>query len=350
MEKMKVLFLVWTTYPSEAMYGDPSVFYRCYHPAESLRELGCNTAVVHFTLATEEVLGQYDYIVFFRPQFSDKFIELISATIKTGLPFAASYDDLYFDIELLRQSNFRGLPVNQHTILASRPYNYAQAMYFFDHFIVSTDPLGDRISALRPGSRVHVQYNAASEEMLALAEIAVRAVQRVPRRIGYFAGGASHGPDIEAISGEVAAALDEGDAEFLCVETVKVPAEIAKTGRVVTIPRMSYAGMIKAYASCCVTVAPLHMNIFTDCKSGIKYLEASMVGAACVATPITDILRIADHRLVAVREGENWTSAILEALSLPINDEVRREQFERVQTQFSTLVEAERLLSFASNM
>ncbi len=343
---MRVLFLVWSSYPSDRIYADPSVFYRCFHPAEALRRRGMHTSVMHFSTVDPEELSDYDRIIFFRPQFSDKFLELHSTARQLGLPCVASYDDLFFDIEMLRQSNFRGLAVNQHKILASRPYNYAQAMYFFDRFISSTDPLADRIRAALGAAEVHVQYNAVSDEMLYLARMCTETIDREPLRLGYFAGGASHAPDLMAIAPYIAPALAEAGAEFFCVETVEVPDVIAKACKVTTTRRMSYAEMIRAYATCCVTIAPLHMNPFTISKSGIKYLEASLVGAATVATPIPDIMRIADDRLIPVETEEGWYDGVRQALALPHGEAITRHQQERIRARFSTSVEAERLVKF----
>lgn len=347
---MRILFLVWTPSLPERLLNDPSVFYRCYHPVAALRDLGIYATLRHFTDIELEDIATYDRVIFFRPQFSDRFLELHGRVTELGLPCAASYDDLYFDIEMLRQSNFRGLGAPQQQILANRPYNYAQAMHFFDTFITSTQPLGDRIAQTRDDSRVHVQYNGASSEMISLARLYARTEERVPRRIGYFAGGASHSPDLAQIAPQLARALVDADAELFCVETVRIPALIQETGRVVTTPRLTYAEMIRAYASCALTLAPLHMNRFTASKSGIKYLEASLVGAASVATPIPDILRLADDRLVAVEDRAGWYDGIRTALDMPHSEEITRHQQERVVSNFSAAIEAQRLADFLQTL
>jgi hypothetical protein len=195
-----------------------------------------------------------------------------------------------------------------------------------------------------------VQYNAVSKEMLELAKLCTQRTERVPNRIGYFAGGASHGPDLEDISVQLAEAIVERDAEFFCVETVKVPQVLLDTNRVVTTPRMSYVGMLKAYSTCSITIAPLHMNEFTSSKSGIKYLEASLVGAVCVATPIPDIVRIGDERLVTISNLAGWKEGILEGLRLPCSADTTQAQQDKIKKQYTTAIEGRRLREFLDDL
>ncbi len=343
---MNILFAVWSSYPKDKMYADPSVWYRCYQPAEAMRKLGHHVCVEHFSEASS-IAGSYDVVVFFRPQFSDEFIELFYKVEESGAVFVASYDDLFFDISLLRHTNFRGQGVAQRKILDSRPYNYAQALYFFDKFIVSTDSMRDSIVGSQPGSDVHVLYNALSPTALEFARLAAveGAVDRVPRRVGYFAGGAAHSIDLKRVSHEIAKAIEEADAQFFCVETVEIPSAIKQTGRVVTSPRLTYQQMIMAYATCCVTIAPLALDQFTAGKSGIKYLEASAVGAATVATPIPDIMRVADERLLPAVEQGDWEGKLVEALEMPTGPEIAHAQQERLRTHYNTISEAEKLIT-----
>ena len=343
---MRILFLVWSSYPADQIYADPSVFYRCFHPAEALRKEGLLVSVLHREAISVDQLTEYDVVIFFRPQFSESFLKLFYAAEENSILSIASYDDLFFDINLLRQSNFRGLGAPQTQILNSRPYNYAQAMYFFDYFIASTDYLGERLGQGAEVKRIHIQYNAVSNEMFSLARLCTQRIERVSKRIGYFAGGASHSPDLEDISNQLAQVITEQEAEFFCVETVTVPKAIMDTGRVVTTPRMSYAGMVRAYSSCCVTIAPLHLNKFTSSKSGIKYLEASLVGAASVATPIPDIMRVSDERLVPVARLNDWKKGLLAGLALPTSAEITETQQEKIHDNFTTAIEARRLRKF----
>ncbi len=341
---MNILFVVWTSYPKDSMYADPSVWYRCYQPAEAIRSLGHYVSVEHFS-DVSSIGGEFDVVIFFRPLFSNAFVELFYKFEGCGAACVASYDDMFFDINLLRHTNFRGQSVDQRKILDSRPYNYAQALYFFDRFVVSTDAMRDAIVELHPEASVHVLYNALSPAALEVARVASvdAAVRRVPRRIGYFAGGAAHSPDLKMISQGVASAITKANAEFFCVETVDVPPSIISTGRVVTTPRLTYMKMIMAYATCCVTIAPLTIDRFTIGKSGIKYLEASSVGAVAVATPIPDIMRVADDRLLPVRVTDDWEDKLLEALEMPVGPQIAAYQQDRLRKCFSTITEAQTL-------
>ncbi len=65
-----------------------------------------------------------------------------------------------------------------------------------------------------------------------------------------------------------------------------------------------------------INIAPLEMNDFTNCKSGLKFFESAVLGIPTVATPIADMLRFEDSGGIDYAvEPQEWFDA-LEALIL----------------------------------
>lgn len=337
---MKILYIAWSNQQPADIYADPSVWYRCYQPAQSLRDIGYITNVIDYRNINETHITSHDCIIFFRPQYSTNFVELINLCEKHGKRYLASYDDLFFDIGYLRQSGFRKLGAPQEQILSHRPELYAKAFYFFEEFVSSTDGLKKAILVHKPNSKVSLHYNGIPPETYGWAKILKTDKSTDALRVGYFAGGAIHTPDLKKITPALQQVLGEQNAIFYCAETVEIPVELKATGRIETTPRMNYSKMIQAYAKCNVTVAPLEINNFTNSKSGIKFLESAIVGNNVVASPIDDIVRVGNEMLYAAVSDDDWYKQLTAALTTQLDTQVVSKYTDQLIRKHSTKAEA----------
>jgi len=322
---MKILYIAWSKQNPNEIYADPSVWYRCYQPAQALRDLGHTANVIAAKLVTNEHIEAHDCIIFFRPLYSKGFVELVNLCAQINKRYIASYDDLFFDIGHLRNSGFRKLNAPQEQILNDRPELYAKAFYFFDEFISSTDGLKKAILKHKPGAKVNIHYNGIPPETCDWAQFLSKIDHSKARRIGYFAGGAIHTPDLLKIAPVLMQVLNEQNAIFYCVETVQIPDILLSTGRIETTPRLNYSRMLHAYSNCRVTIAPLEINDFTNSKSGIKFLESASVGNNVVATPIDDILRVGNEMLFPAVTEDDWYKQLTHAINYEFEaDDLKR--------------------------
>lgn len=337
---MNILFVAWSNQQSTEIYADPSVWYRCFQPAQALRELGHIANVVDYRQLEDKHVNLHDCLIFFRPQYSKDFVELINQCEKSKKRYIASYDDLFFDIGHLRHSGFRKLAAPQEQILSHRPELYAKAFYFFEEFISSTDGLKKAILAHKPQAKVYLHYNGIPPEIYNLAKLLTAQKNTDVSRIGYFAGGAIHTPDLKRITPMLQQVLGEQNAIFYCAETVQIPAELKATGRIETTPRMNYSKMIRAYAKCSVTVAPLEINDFTNSKSGIKFLESAILGNQVVASPIQDILRVGNEMLFTAISDDDWYNQLTLSLTKKLDPETLSKYVKQLICNHSCKAEA----------
>jgi hypothetical protein len=336
---MKILYIAWSKQKHNDIYADPSVWYRCFQPAQAIRDLGFSANVVSSEIVTEEQIQSHDCIVFFRPVYSSEFVSLINLCEQKNKYYLASYDDLFFDIGHLRNSGFRKLGAPQSQILNERPELHAKAFYFFDNFISSTIGLKTAIQKHKPASTVITHHNGIPPELYAWARLLLK--NKVESRtIGYFAGGAIHTPDLERIAPALSEVLIEQNATFLCVETVQIPQILLSTGKVELIARMNYTQMALAYNKCNLTIAPLEINEFTNSKSGIKFLESATMGNRVVATPIDDITRVGNNFLFPADSISDWQAQLKNALSFVPSEKERESNLESLVSLHSTRAEA----------
>ena len=351
---MKCLFLVWSSYPSVNMFGDPSVWYRVYQISDALVKLGMTCHVYHYTDIDDdfELEQDYDKIIFFRPQYSDQFLKLYNSCQEITQDLYASYDDLFFDIHQLRQSEFRCLEAPQKQILSSRPENYAKAFYFFDKFILSTEPMYDFVKNNFPHYQAHCQFNAVCPQVLALARNLLPNIKqfRKTRRIGYFAGGKSHENDLARISPALTEFLQENDFEFFCPETLTVPYQISDLGdKLVKTRRLSFFEMFLAYLKCEINIAPLMINQFTEAKSCIKFLESATFGVKLIGAPITDVKRVANKNFYPAVDVDEWRTQLKNAEQNQLGEAEIMRSLNYVSENFNTQIEAKRLIKFLDN-
>lgn len=339
--KKSFLFIAFSRQQPKDIYSDPSVWYRCYQPAKAFRELGHYASVVSHENVSLEHIRSHGHIVFFRPVYSEKMVDLIRLCEKEQKSYYASYDDLFFDIGQLKNSGFRKLFAPQEQILSERPELHAKAFYFFDKFIASTEGLKKSILKHKPNAKVYLHYNGIPPEFSEWVKFLSKRAKE-ERLIGYFAGGAIHSHDLEKISLALKEVLIEQDAKFLCVETVDVPEALLETGRVIKIPRMNYTGMVHACYRCTTTIAPLELNEFTNSKSGIKFLESAILGNKVVATPIIDMLRVGNEFMFPAVTLSDWYIQLNNALKSKFSKEDMHKNHLHLKRNFSTKAEAEK--------
>lgn len=342
---MKILYIAWSRQQPTEIYADPSVWYRCFQPAQALRELGHVTNIVASKNVTEEHINAHDCVIFFRPLYSAEFVTLVNICEKNNKRYMASYDDLFFDIGFLRHSGFRKLGAPQSQILSERPELYAKAFYFFEEFVSSTDGLKKAILKHKPEAQVNLHYNGIPPEVHGWTNLIFKKKSSEIRRIGYFAGGAIHTPDLLKITPILTQVLHEQNAQFYCAETVQIPPALIATGRIEITPRMNYTNMLHAYAKCSVTVAPLEINDFTNSKSGIKFLESAVLGNNVVATPIDDIVRVGNDMLFPALTDDEWYKQLTSALSKTKEQGPLENSINQLIRDHSTRAEAENFLN-----
>lgn len=342
---MKILYIVWSKQQPTELYSDPSVWYRCFQPAQALRDLGHWTNIVSSQFVTNEQIEEHDCIIFFRPLYSKQFVDLVNRCEALAKSYLASYDDLFFDIGHLRNSGFRKLGAPQAQILADRPELYAKAFYFFENFISSTDGLKSAILKHKPLAKVCLHYNGLPPEVHDWAPILSNRTQVKERRIGYFAGGAIHTPDLMKVAPVLSQVINEQNAIFYCVETVQIPKILLSTGRIEVTPRLNYSRMLHAYSNCCVTIAPLEINDFTNSKSGIKFLESAVLGNNVVATPIDDIVRVGNELLFPAISDEDWYKQLTKAIKVEPEPSLTKIRSEDLIHRHSTKAEAKKFLA-----
>lgn len=134
--------------------------------------------------------------------------------------------------------------------------------------------------------------------------------------IGYFSGTSSHQDDFELIKGSVIAFLKKHpDAALVLGGHFALDTDLhdlLKAGSLIPLPVVDYITLQYLQASVDAVLAPLVIDNFTNCKSGLKVFEAGLVGTpACASNSFAYAEAIDDGSSGYICETqEEWADAL----------------------------------------
>lgn len=107
-------------------------------------------------------------------------------------------------------------------------------------------------------------------------------------QIGYFSGSPSHEKDFDIVETALASVL--ANHPKVTVRIVGYlqdrPSLAPYRSRIEYYPFHDFVNLQRIVGFADLNIVPLHENIFTNCKSDLKYFEAAVVGTPTLATPI----------------------------------------------------------------
>ena len=293
---------------------DPSVRYRCYHPAEVLTEKGHYCTVISAQKFYENPNLDYDVYVFHRPNMARPgFLDVVQMLQRQKRSLIADYDDLIFGTQeiALNSSAVKNGTLTPERAIAAFSNNLA-GLREFDMVTVSTEPLADRVRQFNPDARVAVVPNIVPRSILSVqGEFQTHLRLRSPTTIGYFAGTKSHDKDFPVVEAALHRVLLENpEFSLLVVGPVAIPRAIASLPNVSTAPVVNYFRLPSIMAMCTTVIAPLEESDFNSCKSRVKFLEAALAGCRLIASPIPDMQLIGPHHLTLAADANDWYEAL----------------------------------------
>ncbi|MBS4075796.1 glycosyltransferase [Ameyamaea chiangmaiensis] len=297
------------------------VHYRVTQKRGALERLGWRVVVADWrnpvdALAEMQLCSQ---VVFYRVPAVDSALDLIREAHRLGLDPVWEIDDLLFDREAyMANRNLDTLSPEERYWLLTDAGRYREAMLACGRGLASTEGLaaGMRAAGL---ARVDVLENAFDASTIATAEAArsARPVSGADDRVWivYGSGSRAHDADFACAADGIAQAMAaEPRLGLRIIGSLSLSDRFAAFGeRVERLESVPFGPYLSALATADIAIAPLEATRFNDCKSAIKFLEASIVGVVCVCSPTDSFARI-------VQSGENgllatgaagWREAIL---------------------------------------
>jgi len=304
--------------------------YRCDHPLERLAMLGVTGDIaVQGDVDLAGAVDAYAVFVLHRVAYDAEVERFLDAAKRAGKPVLFDTDDWVFDLAAATYvAALADMSPDDQALYREGLTRYRATLGRCDGVLVSTEPLRERAAELV--ANVYVAGNVASREMVELSQLAretrdVVAAQRATTGevvLGYFSGTPTHKRDFaEAVPALVQVMDVHPRVRLLLVGHIAAPAELRRFGaRISHLPLVPWQRLPGIMADVDVNLAPLEPdNVFTECKSAIKYLEAALLGVPTVASPLPDFRRMVEHGrngLLAATDAE-WRDALTRLVESP---------------------------------
>jgi Glycosyl transferases group 1 len=306
--------------------------YRTYNMAQVLND-GNDTDISasYFFLSDlhliDEIADLADVLVICRSRYCHRINHLITKFKVRGKRTLFDVDDLVFDpsylhliIETLGQDVDKSDVWDYWFAYASR---MGETLRLCDGAITTNTYLAARLKE-STGLPVSVVPNFINKEQLDISDALYWAkkasgfARNEKINLGYFSGSPSHALDYAIVLSALEEVLASDErVEVTVVGYIDAGSLSNRFGnRVKCEPFRDYVNLQRLIASVELNLMPLQSNIFTNCKSELKYFEAAIVGTQSIASPTHTYSG-------AIRDGENgylakahqWASVIRRVIS-----------------------------------
>jgi glycosyltransferase involved in cell wall biosynthesis len=265
----------------------------CSHDEGNSASWFCRADSDHF----DRIADCCDILVICRARYTDRLSSMIERAKTLGRTVIFDVDDLVVD------------PQYAHLLMATLDQdtgNEAHLDYWFgymarlsavlqlcDRVITTNEYLASHIRACTD-KNVRIVPNFINREQLQFS-LQLHAAKRASRfarderiHLGYFSGSPSHDKDFELVSDALARLLDEDSRLHIrLVGYLNVKGTVARRNeRIERVGMCDFVNLQHLIGSTEINLVPLQDNVFTNCKSELKFFEAGIVGTITVASPV----------------------------------------------------------------
>lgn len=276
---------------------DNSTFrYRTYNVIEAME----NNSKYHVTCflikelySIYNLLEKIDLVILQRAKWSFELESFIQILKKSNIKIIYDMDDLIYNTKYVPKylnsiGDYREFAIDSFFALAQR---YELIAKKSDGFIVTTKALERNIKKdfnkpvwLLPNFLNKEQ----EEESKKIVEIKKNNYDNKKFVIGYFSGSNSHQRDLEIIESAIIKLINKYDNIYLKIVGFMNLSDnlenLKKKGRIIFEKFVPYQELQYKIGSVDINVIPLQKHEFNECKSELKYFEASIVDTISVAT------------------------------------------------------------------
>jgi glycosyltransferase involved in cell wall biosynthesis len=283
-------------------HPDTSTFrYRIYNMIQVLRAFGDGVNAAFFCNADQanldRVVDNADILVICRARYNQHINRMVTRARGQGKRVLFDVDDLVFDTSYT------------HLILKTLDQNIGHSEVW-DHWfgwigrigatlrmcdgaITTNAFLAARLAEFS-GLPVSIVPNFLNREQLYISDRiygkkqASGFARTSELHVGYFSGTPTHNHDFAMIAEDLAEVMAEHPSVRLRVVGFMEPkGSLAKLAeRIEFYPLHDFINLQRLMSLVEINIVPLQDNVFTNCKSELKYFEAAAVGTLTIASPV----------------------------------------------------------------
>lgn len=276
-----------------------TIRYRAYNPCQALDNSSIWTGSYFYETELhilEDYLSTIDLVVFCRICWTNPFQIFMHKVKKHAILTAYDIDDLVFNIEKI--------PILMNTlgvIFCESSYHnwfsYSARLWMMgklcDYTLGTNEFLCQQLREVFKTPSLIIN-NFLNEEQLLVSEPFYHKKKNQTDRsslfkIGYFSGSATHKNDFDRIVVELSQLLENyPEIHLEIVGYMELPLILQKyreKQQIMLTPFVDFLTLQEKMASVDLNIVPLLDNEFTNCKSELKFFEASVVGTLTCASP-----------------------------------------------------------------
>jgi glycosyltransferase involved in cell wall biosynthesis len=327
---------------------DTSTFrYRVFNMIEALTSgTGSTTSAAWFQESElprmDKFIDRADALVVCRARYSPDVGRMIGRAKARGIPVFYDIDDFVFNADYahlvmhtLDQDTAGEAPMDFWFAYLGR---HGATLRLCDQAIVTNAFLGQRITEVAKGVPVHIIPNFLNSGQQAFSIQLFRAKQDSGFsssghcHVGYFSGTPTHNKDFAIAADALAELMDRYPDVKLRVVGFFQPhgGLIRHAHRIDLHPLQDFINLQRLIGEVEINIAPLQNNLFTNCKSELKYFESAIVGTATLATPtFTFSNAIEDGVTGLLCASHQWGEKLQSAMELLSDRSAYAEMVER---------------------
>lgn len=267
--------------------------YRVLQKKEAFQRLGYSVEISSQNdyFRVKKLLSCASIVIFYRIKFDNNFFEYVRECLNFNIPIGYDIDDPMYDKDLLltnKNMNYIDLSTFK-SILDDSDY-ILKAINLCDFMIVSTPGMKTNLMQKHKIKNVFIRRNLVDEETKTYSKQILRTKKENSTKIIkiiYATPSKAHNADLYFIKDVLIKVLQEnkGKVRLVLMGDLDLIDDFNVVKKYIDIePAKDYKGFLKTLSTMDINIVPLLDNQFNDCKSNIKFLDASMVEVASVCS------------------------------------------------------------------
>jgi glycosyltransferase involved in cell wall biosynthesis len=344
--------------------ADNSTFrYRTYNMVQVLNDdKDLDFSASYFFLQDLQHLSEIadfaDMLVLCRTRYDNRINYLITAFRKRGKRVLFDIDDLIFNIDYIHlilttlDQNLENPKVWDDWLAYSG--RIAATLRLCDSAITTNAYLAQKISEFA-NIPTSVIPNFLNREQLDISDRIFTAKRSIKFgedgsiHLGYFSGSPSHNKDFAIVTPALEALLEEDSRlGVIVVGYIALSPKLKRFGsRVKHVRFHDFINLQRLIGSVEFNLMPLQFNVFTNCKSELKYFEAAIVGTQSIASPVNTYAAAIRHEDNGyLSQAHQWEKTIRLAVSkISSYQEMAERAYEDALTKYGWLNQRDHILS-----
>lgn len=304
--------------------------YRVLQKVELLSNTGVKCAIVPYQNISQSInqMQLATQVVLYRVPHGELVKAVMAEAQRLGIAVGYDIDDPIFDMEVYRKNpNLEYLAKAEKSALLDSAIRYLNTIKQVDFVVTSTLGMEAVLKKHYQGDIIHWPNVIDGETLSILQSLDDETTfeknddskEQTVVTIGYMSGSRAHEKDFRIIEQPLYEIMaGHSEVRLIAAGYCRLPGRFAEFNqRITEFPFAGYQGYFSYLKKIDINIVPLVRDEFNECKSGIRFLEASMLYIPTVASAVGDFNHLIKHGKTGflAQTGQEWTEAIEKLIS-----------------------------------